>query len=64
MKESKVMQELHKIREKIYEEEKDMGIEERIEKTREESDKILREYNIKLRRVNPKNVRDSVKKSA
>ena len=64
MKESKVMQELHKIREKIYEEEKDLSIEERVRKVREESEKYIQEHSIKLRRVNPKNVRDSVKKSA
>jgi len=54
MNEPKTMRELHKIRERIYEEEKDLSIEERIKKTREESDKILNEYNIKLKRVNPK----------
>jgi len=40
MTESKTMQELHKIREKIYEKEKNLSIEERIRKTREESEKI------------------------
>jgi hypothetical protein len=64
MTESKTMQELHKIREKIYEEEKNLSIEERIKKTREESEKILQEYNIKLRRVNSKNKLSSAKKSA
>jgi len=64
MTESKTMQELHKIREKIYEEEKNLSIEERIKKTREESEKILREYNLKLKRVNPKNKPSSAKKSA
>ena len=64
MTESKTMQELHKVREKIYEEEKNLTIEERIKKTREESEKILQEYNIKLKRVNPKNKLSSAKKSA
>jgi hypothetical protein len=64
MKESKVMQELHRIRERIYEEEKDLSIEERVRKVREESEKYIQEHNLKLRRVNSKNVQDSVKKSA
>lgn len=64
MKESRVMQELHRIREKIYEEEKDLSIEERVRKVREESEKYIQEHNIRLKRVNPKSVQDSVKKSA
>ena len=51
MTESKTMQELHKIREKIYEEEKNLSIEERIKKTREESEKYIKEHNLKLKRV-------------
>ncbi|MDQ1327114.1 MAG: hypothetical protein QG641_394 [Candidatus Poribacteria bacterium] len=64
MKESKVMEELHKIREKIYEEEKNMSIEERVKKTREESEKYIKEHNLKLKRIPSKKLLTYSKKTA
>jgi hypothetical protein len=64
MKESRVMEELHKIREKIYEEEKNLSIEERIKKTREESEKYIKEHNLKLKRVPSKKLLTYSKKTA
>jgi hypothetical protein len=64
MNESKVMEELHKIREKIYEEEKNMSIKERVKKTREESEKYIKEHNLKLKRVPSKKLLTYSKKTA
>ena len=57
---SKILDEIHKIREKIYEEEKNLTAEEILKKIRLESDKLIGKYNLKLRRVEKKSVRISV----
>jgi shikimate kinase len=46
IKESKVMEEIHKIREKHYEETKNMSCKERVDLTKKVSEKILRELNL------------------
>lgn len=56
MKVSKALDEIHVIMEQIYEEEKGLSKEERVKKIRAESEKFMAEYNLKLRRINPKAV--------
>lgn len=48
---SKTMADLHKIRETIFEEEKSLSKEAKIKKTRETSDKFLKKYGLKPRRL-------------
>ena len=48
-KEPKAMEEIHKIREGLYEEEKKMSAKQLIRKTREEVDKIKKKYHLKIR---------------
>jgi hypothetical protein len=43
------MKEIHRIREKLYEETKHMSSEEQIVRTRENVKKLTAEYNLKLR---------------
>ena len=45
------MDDLHKIRETIFEEEKNLSKESKIKKTRDASDKFLKKYGLKLRRL-------------
>ncbi|MEI6155174.1 MAG: hypothetical protein WCQ90_13930, partial [Deltaproteobacteria bacterium] len=56
MKAPKALDEIHAIMEQIYEEEKGLSKEERVKKIRAESEKFMAEYNLKLRRINPKAV--------
>lgn len=60
MKELKGLKEIHKIREKIYEEEKTLNIQQRVKKIREESDKFLLERKLNLKRVKPKELKHIV----
>ena len=60
MKELKGLKEIHKIREKIYEEEKTLNIQQRVKKIRKESDKFLLERKLNLKRVKPKELKHIV----
>lgn len=51
---SKVLDDLHKIREKLYEEEKGLTSKEVIRKIHEESEEVIKKYNLKLRREEKK----------
>jgi len=51
------LNEIHKIMEAIYEEEKGLSKEQRIKKLREESDKFMRERGLNLKRVKPKEIK-------
>ena len=53
---NKTLAELHKIREEIYEEEKNLSPKEVIEKIHEESEKFMKENNLKLRRLHKRAV--------
>jgi len=50
----KSLREIHEIMERIYEEEKSMSLAQKAERARQESEKFLKEKNIKLKRVSPK----------
>ncbi|MDO8140457.1 MAG: hypothetical protein Q6358_03075 [Candidatus Brocadiales bacterium] len=54
------MDEIHKIIEKISDEEKGLTPEQRIKKLREEADRFLIERNLNIKRVKPKEVRHVV----
>lgn len=47
-KEPEAMREIHKIREQMYEEMKDMSPQERIRKIKEEAEEFKKEYGLKL----------------
>lgn len=47
---SKILDEIHKIREKIYEEQKNLNTEEVLRKIRMESEEFMRKYNLELKR--------------
>ncbi len=51
LKESKSLKEIRKIRDELYEEEKNLTNEERIAKTKVEVKKFEKEFGIKLKRV-------------
>lgn len=57
MKEPKGLKEIHEIMEEIYEEERGLSAEQRIEKLKYESDKFMMERNLKLNRVNYKELK-------
>jgi len=48
MKESKTMQELHKIREELYNKTKHLSLKEKMEYLHKEAEEIKREYNLKF----------------
>ena len=48
-KEPKAMREIHRIQEKIYEEEKDMTPAQRIRRVKESARKLMEEYGIKAK---------------
>lgn len=50
----KSLNEIHKIMEKIYDEEKRLSSEERVKRIRRESEKFLKERKIHLRYFSPK----------
>ena len=52
----KALREIHEIMEKIYNEEKGLSAQERAERTREESEKFLKERKISLKCVPQKEV--------
>lgn len=59
MKESEEMEELHKIMERFYEEDKNLTPEQKVKKIREESEKFMIEQGLHLRRVkNGQSIRD------
>jgi len=60
MKRLKGLDEVHKIIEKIYDEEKDLTPEQRIKRLREESDKFLSERGLRLKRIKPKEIKHSI----
>ena len=49
--EPRAMQEIHKIREKIYEETKNMTAEERTEHTRREAQKLIEKHSLKFKSI-------------
>ncbi len=57
MKEPKGLKEIHEIMEKIYEEEKVLSADQRVEKIREESDRFVMERKLSLKRVKTKELR-------
>ncbi len=54
MKEPKGLKEIHEIMEKIYEEEKVLSADQRVNKIREESEKFVTERKLSLKRVKTK----------
>ena len=50
MREPKPMQEIHEIQEKIYEEDKQLTREQRIEKTNRIAEEMIHRHGLKLRR--------------
>ena len=54
MKESKEIEDLHKIMEKFYEEDKNLSSEQKIKKIREESENFMHERGLRLRRMKGK----------
>ena len=52
--EPKMMKILHKIMEGIYKEEKNLSPVERVKKIRDESEKFIKERNLKIRRLSRK----------
>jgi hypothetical protein len=54
MKEPKGLREIHKIMEKIYEEEEILNAGQRVRKIREESDRFVMERKLNLKRVKTK----------
>ena len=50
--EPKALKEIHDIREKIYEETKNMTPEERVQHTRSEAQKLIKQYNLKIKYEN------------
>ncbi|MFH1259065.1 MAG: hypothetical protein ABII74_04530 [Elusimicrobiota bacterium] len=52
-KEPEPMREIHEIREKLYEEEKNLTPEERIAKVRKESEDMIKKYGLKFKKLLP-----------
>lgn len=57
MKRLKGLNEVHMIMEKIYDDERDLTPEQRIERIREEADRFLSERKLNLKRVKPKELK-------
>jgi hypothetical protein len=57
MKEPKGLKEVHRIMEKIYEEEKVLTADQRVKKIREESDRFVKEQKLSLKRVKAKELK-------
>ena len=53
IKEPKAMEEIHKIREKLYEEGKDLTAEELITKIHREEEEVEKKFHLKLRKALP-----------
>ena len=51
MKESKEMEELHRIMERFYEEDKDLTPDQKVKKIRDESERFMIEHGLYLRKV-------------
>jgi hypothetical protein len=58
MKESKGLKEIHEIMEKIYEEEKVLSVDQRVDRIREESERFLMERKLSLKRVKTKEIKN------
>ena len=56
------MAELHRIREQLYEEEKHLSPQERVEKIRREADALLKQWGLTLKRVPPPSLSGSGKR--
>ncbi len=54
---SKTLDEIHKIREEIYEEEKNLSTEEMLRKIRLESEEFMKKHNLELKRWERKLIR-------
>ena len=52
MNEPKALKEIHVIREKIYEETKNMTLEERVKHTHSEAQKLIKQYNLNIKYEN------------
>ncbi|MFH1317761.1 MAG: hypothetical protein ABIH71_01930 [Candidatus Omnitrophota bacterium] len=52
-RESEPMRKLHKIREKLYKEEKNLSSKERIVKAHREAEEFIKKYGIKIKRAVP-----------
>lgn len=59
MKGPKALKEIHKIMEKIYEEEKDLSANQRVARIREESEKYLKDRKLHLKRAKPRTMKHS-----
>jgi len=57
MKRQRGLDEIHKVMENIYEEEKKLTLEQRIKRLREESEGFLLERQLNLKRVKPKELK-------
>lgn len=57
----KSLNEIHRIMEKVYSEEKGLSSEERVKRIREESEEFLKERKINLRCVSPKETKHILK---
>ena len=57
MKRLRGLDEIHKVMENIYEEEKKLTLEQRIKRLREESEGFLLERQLNLKRVKPKELK-------
>ena len=53
LKEPESMAQIHRIREQLYEEEKDLSPQERVAKIHREAEVLLKKWGLKLRRVAP-----------
>ena len=49
MKEPKAMREIHEIRERLYEERKELSDEEFLREVHKSSEEVIKKYNLKLR---------------
>lgn len=58
MKTLKGLEEIHRIIEEIYDEEKDLTPEERIKRLRDEAERFLTERKLKLTRTRPRGRKD------
>jgi hypothetical protein len=60
MNEPRAMREIHEIRERIYEETKNMTQEERAELTRREAQEMIDKYGLKVKRRVPQEASEAV----
>jgi len=53
MKETDAMREIHEIRERLYEEEKDLTVAQKVAKIKKEAKNAMSKYGLKLREYEP-----------